>query len=95
MSQVRDILKNGGSSTIKGRGRIDPEVREVAARTRVPINFFTQCPNCSEPMNDRFLHLEVEVCLIGFYCEVCGRTGAIYDNGKVEYEDREKVSKFE
>jgi len=85
MTQIRDILKNGGVSTIEGRGRLHPDVRETAARTQVPINLFRQCPNCSEPMDDQFIHLDVELDSVDFHCEACGKTGKILDTGHIEY----------
>lgn len=92
MNQVRDILKNGGSSKIEGRGRLEPDVREIAARTQVPIELFTQCPNCGEPMNDQFLHLDIEVDSVDFHCEACGKLGTILSTGKVKYDSFEKKS---
>jgi len=85
MIQVREILKNGDPAPIEGRGRLDPDVREIAARTQVPIQLFTQCPNCSELMGNQFTHIDVDVCAVDFDCKACGRLGTIFDNGKAKY----------
>jgi len=91
--EIKRILQDAEPASIKGRGRLDADVREVAARTQVPIDEFTECPNCGESMDNSFIHLDVDVGGVDFHCESCGKLGTIYDNGKIRYYNPNKNMK--
>jgi predicted RNA-binding Zn-ribbon protein involved in translation (DUF1610 family) len=83
MIDVRKALKQG--DVVPSRGRLNAEIREIAARTQVPIQDFRECPNCGESMFHRFELANVETSYIEFSCHRCDKTGEIEASGETRY----------
>jgi phage FluMu protein Com len=83
MINVREALKQ--VSPVPSRGRLNSEVREIAARTQVPIQDFRECPNCEESMFNQFELSQVETSYIEFSCHRCDKTGEIEASGETRY----------
>ena len=66
------------------KGRLDPTVREIAARTQVKPENFRQCPNCGALMNSDLEIYDYNVAAVYFSCHNCQKIGRISSEGKVE-----------
>ena len=70
----------------QNKGRLNPTVREIAARTQVKPQNFVQCPLCGEPLQKQFMIDNYDVAAVDFHCGSCGKLGVIYSTGKVTLE---------
>lgn len=61
-----------------------PEIREIAARTQVGVEYFSECPNCGESMFDRLMLCPMPT-WVEFGCKSCKKTGNIHAGGEVTY----------
>lgn len=68
-------------------------VREIAARTQVPSNRFTTCPNegCDATIADDLHITEVTIPTVEYHCHRCGELGEL-DSWKVDVAMDESVS---